>query len=102
MTAAYETGLNGCIQKTAITAVGDICMSYIMAEETFSDGLCGKRRAYSFFAALCGIGGETDSACVRDVTSSAEEASTFFTLISEGAVTPCTLSVIAEDFIASR
>lgn len=102
MTAAYETMISGCVRKTAITVTGEVCLSYIMADETFFDELGDGRHSYSFFAAICDSGGESDSACVHDVTSSTEEADAFFSLISEGAVTPCTLSVIAEEFIASR
>ncbi len=85
---------------TAISAVDGFHLSYILAEEQLSDGLGNKRRTYSIFAAVCGDDGETDSSFIRDLTSSEAEARHFFKMIAEGAVTPCTLGYMAEDFLA--
>lgn len=101
MTVSYETAINGRVLKTAITSEADLHLSYILAEETVSDE-AGKRSGYSVFAAVCGGDAGTDSAFIRDLTARADEAEEFFSLITNGAVTPCTLFDAAEDYIASR
>lgn len=101
MTALYDTELNGRVRRTAMTSRGGYCMSYILAEEAVSDELGEGRRTYSVFAAMCGEGGEADCATVHDLTASYELACEFFRLVTEGAVTPCTLTAVAEDFAAS-
>ncbi len=96
MTVRYETALRGCVRRTALASAGGLYMSYILAEEETDGG-----HTYSVFAAACGEGGESDCATLRGLTDSYEAASDFFRLISDGAVTPCTLSAVAEDFAAS-
>ena len=101
MTASYKTRIEGSVLETAITSVGGFHMSYILAEEVIDDELGCGRRAFSVFVAMCGDHGERGAVLVRDITDSYELAAEFFTLISEGAVMPCSLPEVAEDFVAS-
>ncbi len=101
MTAAYETNIDGRVLRTAISTADGICLSYILTEENISDELGDRRRSYSFFVALCDEHGGTDSEYVRDVTSRRDLAFEFFSMISDGAVTPCALRTVAEDLVAS-
>lgn len=102
LTAAYSTTIDGCVRKIAITSEGGFYLSYILTEETINDEQGAGRHAFSFFAALCGENGQTDSMLIRDVTGSYELAEELFKLISEGAVTPGTLLYVTEDFLASQ
>ncbi len=102
MTAVYSTAIDGCIRKMAITSCGDFHLSYILAEETIADDLGDGRHAFSVFVAMCGEDGQKDSMLVRDITESFDLANEFFTLISECAVTPCTLLDVTEDFLGSQ
>ena len=101
MTTAYETDLEGRLMKCAVAETNGMCVFYVLTEEKTTDELGSDRCSYSFFAALCGEGNDADFACVRDLTSERGTALEFFSLISDGAVTPCTLGDAAEDFAAS-
>lgn len=95
MTASYDTHIEGRILKTAMATEGGYLMSYILTESRTADG-----RTFSVFATLCGEDGKTDQALVDGMAFTEAEANDFLMRIAEGAVMPCTLRDIAEDFAA--
>ena len=102
MTASYNTSIDGRVLKTAVATECGYLLSYILAEERPDGSNDPDRRTYSVFAALCGEDGETDAAVVSGMTLSRDKAAEFFSLVAEGAVMPCTLSDVAEDFASSE